>query len=114
MPENMLKDNIYLYLQSIYIGKTLFTERLVYFTKWTGLCFFKGGLMDKVTKRLFADIHRLEKRIELLEGSVMVSDKTTGLTLEGVPVGLSEINRPGEDWAGANPSQAQASPGCTY
>lgn len=70
--------------------------------------------MDKVTKRLFADIHRLEKRIELLEGSVMVSDKTTGLTSEGVPVVLSEPNRPGEGWAGANPSQAQASPGCTY
>lgn len=66
--------------------------------------------MDKVTKRLFADIHRLEKRIELLEGSVMVSGETTGLTSEGVPVVLSESNRQGEDWAGVEPSQAQASP----
>ena len=66
--------------------------------------------MDKVTKRLFADIHRLEKRVELLEGSVVVSDKSTGLIPEDVPVGLSESNRQGEGWAGTKAAQAQSSP----
>lgn len=66
--------------------------------------------MDKVTRRLFADIHRLEKRIELLEGSVVVSDETTGHIPEGAPVGCSESNRQGEVWAGTNAAQAQASP----
>lgn len=66
--------------------------------------------MDKVTRRLFADIHRLEKRIELLEGSVVVSDETSGSTLQGVPEGLSESNHQGESWPGANPAQGQDSP----
>lgn len=66
--------------------------------------------MDKVTRRLFADFHRLEKRIERLEESVVVSDKTTGLILQDVPVGLSESNRQGESWPGANPAQGQDSP----
>lgn len=71
---------------------------------------FEGGHMDKVTKRLFADIHRLEKRVELLEGSVVVSDETTGHIPKGAPVGCSESNRQGEGWAGTNAAQAQSSP----
>ena len=71
---------------------------------------FEGGHMDKVTKRLFADIHRLEKRVELLEGSVMVSGETTGLTSEAGPVVLSESNRQGEGGAGTKAAQALPSP----
>ena len=63
--------------------------------------------MDKVIKRLFAEFRRLEERVKHLEG-LLPSDSVSapGRAL----VKSSESNHQGEAWAGANPSQAQASP----
>lgn len=65
--------------------------------------------MDKVVKRLFGDLRRLEVRVKHIEGLLSVD---SGMVQNRSSFVSSESNHPGGAGAGTNAAQATASPGC--